>query len=171
LAPEHTVLLSTHILSEVERTCDRAIVIARGRLVAEGTLEEIRQRRRDSSTLELTVSGDGDRAIEIVREQPGVAGARSSSSAPGGPTDLIVDLASSADELDATDPAGGLAERIVRALTDGNIGVRRIAPARSSLEQVFSELTSDPEPPPASDGRPSPLPPPGDSTEEDEVSA
>ncbi|MCE7893748.1 MAG: ATP-binding cassette domain-containing protein, partial [Sorangiineae bacterium PRO1] len=46
LGESHTILLSTHILSEVESTCDRAIVIARGRLVAEGSIDELRARRR-----------------------------------------------------------------------------------------------------------------------------
>jgi len=41
LGHQHTILLSTHILSEVESTCERAIVIDRGRVVAEGTLEEL----------------------------------------------------------------------------------------------------------------------------------
>ncbi len=44
LAEQHTVLLSTHILAEVEASCDRAIVIHRGRRVAEGTLDELRSR-------------------------------------------------------------------------------------------------------------------------------
>ena len=46
LGENHTILLSTHILSEVESTCDRAIVIDRGRSVAEGTIEELSSRQR-----------------------------------------------------------------------------------------------------------------------------
>jgi ABC-2 type transport system ATP-binding protein len=44
LAEEHTVVLSTHILAEVEAVCDRALVVHEGRLVAEGTLSELRSR-------------------------------------------------------------------------------------------------------------------------------
>src|SRR5687768_6381464 len=46
LGGKHTVVLSTHILPEVEAVCDRAIVIARGRIVAQGTPEELRSSRR-----------------------------------------------------------------------------------------------------------------------------
>jgi ABC-2 type transport system ATP-binding protein len=46
LGENHTILLSTHILSEVETTCDRAIVINRGRLVAKGSITELRSRSR-----------------------------------------------------------------------------------------------------------------------------
>src|SRR6187402_764538 len=55
LAEQHTVLLSTHILSEVEATCERALVIDRGRLVAQGTLQELSRGRR-SQTLLLLLS-------------------------------------------------------------------------------------------------------------------
>src|SRR5207244_2577021 len=46
LGGEHTVILSTHILPEVEAVCDRAIVIASGKIVAQGTPEELRTSRR-----------------------------------------------------------------------------------------------------------------------------
>src|SRR5207253_6744105 len=46
LGGKHTVMLSTHILPEVEAVCDRAIVIARGRIVAQGTPDELRTSRR-----------------------------------------------------------------------------------------------------------------------------
>ena len=45
LGQSHTILLSTHILPEVEAVCDRALVIARGRLLAEGTIAELKARR------------------------------------------------------------------------------------------------------------------------------
>src|SRR5207247_8123924 len=48
LGNDHTVLLSTHILSEVEASCGRVLVIAKGKLVAEGTADEIRKKRRPS---------------------------------------------------------------------------------------------------------------------------
>jgi ABC-2 type transport system ATP-binding protein len=54
LGQDRTVLLSTHILSEVEATCERAIVIDRGKLVAEGTIDELRARQR-ASTVSLRV--------------------------------------------------------------------------------------------------------------------
>jgi ABC-2 type transport system ATP-binding protein len=144
LAPKQTVLLSTHILSEVERICDRAIVIARGRLVAEGTIDDLRRRRRESSSLELTLHGDAERALKRIAEVGGVARAKLSAPARDGLAEVVVTLDREAADLDDADPAGALAERIVAALGDASIGVRRVAPAVGSLEQVFSELTGEP---------------------------
>ena len=51
LGESHTILLSTHILSEVETTCDRALVIDRGQLIAQGSIDELRALRRADSAL------------------------------------------------------------------------------------------------------------------------
>src|SRR5439155_20561267 len=63
LGENHTILLSTHILPEVETTCDRAIVIDRGKLVAEGTIHEPRARRAAGGAT-LLVSGTGTGAAD-----------------------------------------------------------------------------------------------------------
>jgi ABC-2 type transport system ATP-binding protein len=65
LGKEHAVLVSTHILPEVEATCDRALVISKGALVAEGTIEELRKSSR-SRGVRITVSGTGDVARALA---------------------------------------------------------------------------------------------------------
>ncbi|MFW5740771.1 MAG: ABC transporter ATP-binding protein, partial [Myxococcota bacterium] len=70
LAKQHAVLLSTHIMSEVEATCDRALVIDRGRLVAQGTLGDLRKLRRSNAT-RFALRGDADRALEVLQELQG----------------------------------------------------------------------------------------------------
>src|SRR6185503_18080430 len=57
LGKEHTVLLSTHILSEVEASCSRVVVIAKGKLVAEGTMDDLARKRR-AAGLVLVVRGE-----------------------------------------------------------------------------------------------------------------
>src|SRR5208282_1163700 len=65
LAGHHTVMLSTHILPEVEATCDRAIIIAAGRIVAQGSPDELRASRR--LTARVLVECRGPRAeVEIA---------------------------------------------------------------------------------------------------------
>ena len=136
VAAEHTILLSTHILSEVEATCDRAIVIARGELVAHGTLDEIRLARHRAARLELWVTGDRAEALRIVSAEPGV-GSVSVEDAPGGVGHrLLVEVGS---------PPGELAERLAFALAEARIGLRRLATVGTSLEQIFSELTEQPQ--------------------------
>jgi ABC-2 type transport system ATP-binding protein len=135
VAAEHTILLSTHILSEVEATCDRAIVIARGELVAHGTLDEIRLARHQTARLELWVTGDRAEALRLVSAEPGVDSV-SVEDGPGGVGHwLVVEVGSPPEEL---------AERLAFALAGARIGLRRLAPLGTSLEQIFSELTEEP---------------------------
>jgi ABC-2 type transport system ATP-binding protein len=69
IGKEHTVLLSTHVLPEVQETCERIIVIHRGKIVADGTTEELLAQARGVRTVvvELKVEGDGvDAALAEV---------------------------------------------------------------------------------------------------------
>src|SRR5262249_41899410 len=71
LGQEHTVLLSPHILPEVEPTCSRVLVIHRGRLVAQGSSDEIRAMRR-SSAVRIRARGEPEPALAAVRRVRGV---------------------------------------------------------------------------------------------------
>jgi ABC-2 type transport system ATP-binding protein len=137
LASDHTVLLSTHILSEVEATCQRALVIDRGRLVAQGTLAELSRGRR-STTLLLVVRDAARRATTVLAEQAGVAAVETLDSVAlaDGYTRLRVTLTEGEQPL-------GAGERLVRTLVTAGIDVASIAPETATLEQVFAELTTD----------------------------
>ncbi|WP_437513358.1 ABC transporter ATP-binding protein [Sorangium sp. So ce1099] len=132
LGRDRTVLLSTHILSEVEATCTRALVIARGRLVAEGSIDELRAMRR-ASGVRVVVRGAADAALAVAR---GAAEVRSAEAEPAG------DSARLTVEFDAGADAGAATERLVGALVGAGFGVRELVPRAPSLEQVFSELTA-----------------------------
>ncbi|WP_437736561.1 ABC transporter ATP-binding protein [Sorangium sp. So ce1335] len=136
LGRDRTVLLSTHILSEVEATCTRAVVIARGRLVAEGSIDELRAMRRVGGA-RVVVRGAPDAALAAAR---GAAGVRSAAAEPAG------DAARLTVEFDAGADPGEATERLVRALVGAGIGVRELVPHAPSLEQVFSELTAADDP-------------------------
>jgi len=137
LASDHTVLLSTHILSEVEATCQRALVIDRGRLVAQGTLEELSRGRRSAALLVVARDSDGTASV-FLGEQPGVAEVETLAGvAPAdGYSRLRVVLA----EGEAALSAG---ERLLRALVTAKIDVASLSPETATLEQVFAELTHD----------------------------
>jgi ABC-2 type transport system ATP-binding protein len=68
LGKDKTVLFSSHILSEVEKVCGRVLIIHRGRMVAQGTPEEIANRLVTKGRVRLEVRGDG-RAIKAVLEK------------------------------------------------------------------------------------------------------
>jgi ABC-2 type transport system ATP-binding protein len=132
LGKDRAVLVSTHILSEVEATCGRALVIARGKLVAEGSIDEIRALRRGGG-VRVTVRGAAEAAVAAALKVAGVLAVEGEAS--GEATLLSVDL-----ERDAE--IGAVTEELVRALCAARLGVREVAPRLASLEQVFSALTT-----------------------------
>jgi ABC-2 type transport system ATP-binding protein len=73
LRGEHTVVLSTHILSEVTASCDRVLILSRGRLVALGTEGELRQRLGADRRVRLRLARAGGGTAEALGTLPGVA--------------------------------------------------------------------------------------------------
>ncbi len=73
LAKDKTVILSTHILQEVEATADRIVIINRGRIVGDGTIEQLRERAKDSERYLFTVSGEQN---EVQRLVSGISGVK-----------------------------------------------------------------------------------------------
>lgn len=130
LGKTHTILLSTHILSEVEAVCDRAIVIDRGRLVAEGTLAELMALGRANS-LVIVVRDPAGRAADVARGVAGVVRVEARSIEPD-VSELSIDVDGAPDLV---------AEELVRALTAESLGVRRVVPGKASLEEVFRAVT------------------------------
>jgi ABC-2 type transport system ATP-binding protein len=137
LASDHTVLLSTHILSEVEATCQRALVIDRGRLVAQGTLEELSRGRHSTALLVVARDADGSASV-FLGEQPGVAEVETLAGVAlaDGYARLRVVLAEGETALSA-------GQRLLRALVTANIDVASLTPETATLEQIFAELTRD----------------------------
>jgi ABC-2 type transport system ATP-binding protein len=129
LGKDHTIVLSTHILSEVEASCSRVLLIARGKLVAKGKTDEIRKMRR-AAAVEIAVRGEkAAKAPKIARDVEGVAGAEAS-----GDAKVACRFAEKAD-AEATTAA------VVAALVGAGLGVTEVRPSGGSLEDVFAELT------------------------------
>ncbi|MBN2192036.1 MAG: ATP-binding cassette domain-containing protein [Polyangiaceae bacterium] len=134
LGREHTILLSTHILSEVETTCDRALVVSRGRLVGEGPIEELREQRR-GRRVRLVLRDTAGAAAELLGAREGVRVLERSVLEPG-----VVRL-----ELRIERSSEGVeAEALLACLVAAGIGVRELSPIRASLEDVFATLTQAP---------------------------
>jgi len=138
LGENHTILLSTHILSEVEATCDRALVIDRGRLVAVGTLDELTALGKATS-LVARVRDEQGNAEAIARAVPGVVRV---ALGPTSDEPAVREL-----ELGVDEPPELVAERLARAFVEGGVGVRSLAPGKATLEEVFAALTRSPEGP------------------------
>jgi ABC-2 type transport system ATP-binding protein len=131
LGTTHTILLSTHILSEVEATCDRALVIDRGRLVAEGSLNELRALGK-SKTLLAELRDPDRRAEAIARATPGVASLERRAHDDPALLGLELSLSGASEEV---------AEKLTKSWIEAGVGVRSLLPNKASLEEVFAALT------------------------------
>jgi ABC-2 type transport system ATP-binding protein len=139
LGERHTLLLSTHILSEVEATCQRAVVVARGRLVAEGTLDELRSKRRSTSARLVVRPAAGATEASLQAFVAAIKGV-SKATAAGAGSGLVAVEVSWSKKLD--DPGRAL-EEVAAALYEKGHKLREVVPGKASLDEVFAQLTSD----------------------------
>lgn len=132
LGKTHTVILSSHILSEVQAVCSRVLILAKGKLVAEGTPEQLSEKLSPGTRLRATVLGSSETVLDAVRALPGIAG---------------VELVSEADgEVTFTAESEDIVDRraeVSRALSEAGCTVLALAAENRSLEEVFLALTGD----------------------------
>ncbi len=127
LGREHTVILSTHILPEVEKTCDRVIIINRGRIAAVDTPENLTAGASGNRRYYVAVSGGLDAAAEAIREVAGVVDVRRADD------NQALQIEASGE----TDMRPSIAARLV----ERDLGLVELRPITAGLEDVFRELT------------------------------
>jgi ABC-2 type transport system ATP-binding protein len=127
LGREHTVVLSTHILPEVEQICERVFIIDRGRIVADGAPEELRTRMVGNPVVRVTLSGASDGTVADLALVPGVEGVTDDG-------DGRFRIEHSAD----TDPR----EAIFRLAVMRGWVLLELAQEKATLEDVFVRITT-----------------------------
>ena len=133
LAGDHTIILSSHILSEVREICDNILIIHHGKLIASGTPEELERSMRDSS-IELTLKcSDTMAAFNILSAVKGVADVTVIEVADG---EILATVTPEDHDTD-------LREELFYACVMGNLPILGMANSGTSLEQVFIDLTTD----------------------------
>jgi ABC-2 type transport system ATP-binding protein len=146
LGRERTVILSTHILPEVEAVCDRALIIKSGRLVADGTIDEIRAQAAGRSVREgaalVTVRAPRDQAESAFRALSFVSRVEDAG-VPDAAGTTTVRL------VFARAPAVTDLEQVAAACFDRRLPLSRLAPVEAELEDVFAMLTGEDEDEPA----------------------
>jgi ABC-2 type transport system ATP-binding protein len=138
LGRDHTVVLSTHILGEVEACATRVLLIHHGKLLAEGPTETIR-RMRAATSIEIVLRGDAPAAETALRAVQGVASVAPTGAAAADTTRLRVTFAKKLPDAERS----AVTETCVAALVTAGLGVREVRPAGGSLEDVFASLTRD----------------------------
>jgi len=134
LGKDHTVILSTHILPEVEVTCDRVIIINKGQIAAVDTPENLTENVQGNERIYVEVTGTVDAAVAAIRDIPGVM--ELSVSAGGKTAEGVAGLFVDADA--SSDIRSSLAAGIV-ARGMGLLELRRLD---LTLEEIFHELTT-----------------------------
>mgnify|MGYP001194575692 FL=1 len=128
LRGEATVILSSHILTEISQTCDRLLVIKDGRLVAQGTEEDLLRRHRGAQHLELELRAPAAAARQLVQGLPGVGEVR------------LVGEEQGVTTLTLT-TAGDVRAALARAVVTAGHDLLRLQPGSGQLEGLFLQLT------------------------------
>ena len=132
LGKTHTVILSSHILSEVQAVCSRVLILSKGALVAEGTPEQLSEKLSPGIRLRVTALGSSDTVLPVVEAVPGITGVQLVSEADG----EVTFTAETADTIDRR-------AEVSRALSEAGCTVLELTAENRSLEEVFLALTGE----------------------------
>jgi ABC-2 type transport system ATP-binding protein len=135
LAGDHTIILSTHILPEVAQTCQRVVIINKGRVVAIDTPENLTARLRGSETMYVQVDAGAQDATATFQRVPGVTRVTISDGRDG-----VVGYEVESHQGE------DVRRELARAVVSNNWGLLELRPMRMSLEDVFLSLTTEESP-------------------------
>lgn len=126
LGQNHTVMFSTHILSEAEQVCDRVVIINQGQIMTQGDPIGLRQQMERGARILVRTAEDPTQAIGTVQQVTSVAEAKIE-------RDTIIAYPANPEH----DPRAD----ITRALVTGGFNVLEVRPAANNLEEIFLEVT------------------------------
>ena len=132
LGKAHTVILSSHILSEVQAVCSQVLILAKGRLVAVGAPDELGEKLSSGSCLKATVLGDGQSVLKAVGAIPGIRKVELEGESDG----QVTFTAESTDDTDRR-------AEVSRALSQAGCTVLALSAESKTLEDVFLALTEE----------------------------
>ena len=125
LRGKHTIILSTHILSEVQVTCDRVIIINEGEIITEESLSALSQKMRAKRQILLRVKNSADNFISVLENVKGVL------SVQAGKEGFILDV----------EPDDSINEKVAQAVISHSCGLIELKEQDFNLEDVFIRLT------------------------------
>ncbi len=129
---KHLVLISSHILSEMDLLCDRVLILSHGQLVAQNTPDALSQKAKKNTTLELTVKASPEAALAALQALKNHGEIFSEAAQDG---QSLVRLSYKLQE--------DLRERVFFAFCDAKIPILQMNQESASLEEVFLELSTN----------------------------
>jgi len=133
LSDSHTVILSSHILSEISETCSHVFIINKGKIIANDSIENLSNYFNSHQVLDILAKGDLDKCKEIITKLEGVSSVDALPGAEEGTVKLVVEAEQGKD----------VREDVSLALSSEKISIFEMKEDVKSLEDVFLELTSE----------------------------
>ena len=128
LGKNHTIILSSHILSEVQAVCDRIMIISKGKMVANDTPEKLEALFEGKTELKLRIKGQKNDVDDVLGKVSEIASFKSSEK--DGFTEAAAEFTKT-----------GAEEKIFFAFADAGLPIIRMTAEHASLEDIFIELT------------------------------
>ena len=137
LAGSHTIILSTHILPEVEQTCEQVIIINKGKLVATDSVANLRARARGAESVVVEVAGRNGtlETSAVLQKLERVSGVSRVSLKDQHDSHAVFEVESQKGRLMRGD--------LARAVVESGWDLNELRPAAMSLEEIFLELTGN----------------------------
>ncbi len=133
LGREHTIIISSHILPEVQAVCSRVLIINRGKIVASDTPENLSRGLTGDNRLTLRVAGAEAAALAVARGVPNVTAVHSTGSREPGTVDIVVEANRDQD----------VRREVFQAFAKGNLPLLLMKSMDLSLEEIFLNLTTE----------------------------
>ncbi|MDD7739027.1 MAG: ABC transporter ATP-binding protein [Fusicatenibacter sp.] len=133
LGKKHTVILSSHILSEVSAVCDYVMIISKGELVASDTPENLSKLMIGSNTVECTVKGTRKAVMSALNQIPEIKNVKYEDAEEKGCLKLVIKTGKDKD----------IREPLFYRMADASCPILSLSSSTMSLEDVFLELTDD----------------------------
>jgi ABC-2 type transport system ATP-binding protein len=133
LGSERTVILSTHILPEVETICSRVIIMNRGRILAVDSPSSLEEHLRPHREIAVEVAGARDDVLRVLHAIDGVSGVAADAALPGAPT--ITYVVRCVHHRDVR-------REVAAAVAAAGFGLVELKPVVMTLEEIFLALTS-----------------------------
>ncbi|MBQ8212888.1 MAG: ABC transporter ATP-binding protein [Clostridia bacterium] len=128
-----TVIVSSHILAEIQELCDHVLIISGGKLIANAPIEELQNRTGDRLRLRLSVRGDERGVLKVLSSFDEIEGCTVTGSREDGVINLTLSAAASDD----------LRDRIFFAMADSRYAVLSMEKEEETLESIFLQLTDE----------------------------
>ena len=131
LKKDHTIIFSSHILSEVSAVCERVVIINKGEIKAIDTIENLENSIQANLSLSITVEGDKAKVEQLIQTVPGVVAIKSAEYIKTGTHTFTVEIRDDS-----------VRKAILAKLIEADCSVVSVNTSKMSLEEVFLKLTA-----------------------------